>query len=78
MRAIALKSQDRRSSLTSRRSQLPIHFCVNGKQFLSHEVLGDMRDRAAKHRPCAHVLGEGHIALSAFGPHVGAALGDEL
>jgi hypothetical protein len=58
MRAIALNSQGRRSSLTSHRSLRPIHFCVNGKQFLSREMLGDMRNRAAKHRPRAHVPGE--------------------
>ncbi len=33
-------------------------FSVNGKQFLSRnrEVLGDMRDGAARHRPCARAL----------------------
>jgi hypothetical protein len=35
---------------------------VNGKQFLSRnrEMLGNMRDRAARHRPCGGMLDEGH------------------
>jgi hypothetical protein len=45
---------------------------VNGKRFLSREMLDDMRDRGREASP----LREARV--SAFGPHVGAALGDEL
>jgi hypothetical protein len=47
-------------------------FGANGKRFLSREMLDDMRDRGREASP----LREARV--SAFGPHVGAALGDEL
>jgi hypothetical protein len=39
---------------------------VNGKQLLSRirEMLGDVRDRAARHRPCARALDAGVDACS--------------
>jgi hypothetical protein len=65
MSAIALKSQDRRSSLTSRRSQRPIHFCVEGKQFLSRECSAIWAIGAAKHAPLRPGAGKRHKALRA-------------